>query len=479
MDLEEYTTYDALGLAELVRDGQVTPAELATTAIRAIEAVNGDLNGVIEIYGDAADQPDVAEDAPFAGVPYLRKDIGATEQGRLVEMGSRLCEGMTAARDAFYTQRCKAAGLRFLGRTTTSEFGLHGTTETIACGATTNPWNTDHIAGGSSGGAAAMVAAGALPMAHASDGGGSIRIPASCNGLVGLKPSRGRVTAGPAMGHPKLTTELVVSRTVRDTAAALDALAGNQSGEPFDLADPVRPWSVAAAEEPRRLRIGFTTSAPDGSAVHPDVAAAVTATAQVLADLGHDVSESAPDYGFERLRAAFGDLFSVVGTGALPTLARRLGRPLDETTLEPVTLRWFERAEALTALEYDEALTACDRIARRMGVYHQQVDLALSPVLSEPPPLLNTHGGTQHHVSHAESVDLVFSLFPFTPALNLSGQPGISVPTGESGDGLPIGVQFAARFGDEATLLQVAAQLEEAMPWRDRRPAVHAADPSR
>ncbi|MDG2112211.1 MAG: amidase family protein, partial [Actinomycetota bacterium] len=429
MNLKEYTRLDATALAGLVRDGQVRPTELAQLAVEAIGRVNRTLNGVIEIYDDALEQDDAAGEL-FAGVPFLRKDIGATEQGRLVEMGSRLCEGMIAPRDAFYTQRAKAAGLRFLGRTTTSEFGLHGTTETLACGATRNPWNPELIAGGSSGGAAAMVAAGAVPMAHASDGGGSIRIPACVNGLVGLKPSRGRVTAGPAMGHPKLTTELVVSRTVRDTAAALDALAGNQPGEPFDIVHPEQSWRSALDAVVRPLRIAFTTRAPNGAALDPEVAANIEATAAALEGLGHHVEPGGPDYGFERLQDAFGKLFAVVGTGAIKILAERLGRTVDETFLEPVTLRWYEVASSMDALTYDDALSTCDRIARRMGLFHQDYDLALSPVLAQLPPALGTHGGTQHHLTHAESVDLVFELFPFTPAMNLSGQPAISVPTG-------------------------------------------------
>lgn len=473
MDIAEYARHDATALAELVRTGEVHPAELAQAAVDAIERVNGRINGVIEVYDDATEQPD-AGDEPFAGVPFLRKDIGATEQGRLVEMGSRLCEGMVAPRDAFYTQRARAAGLRFLGRTTTSEFGLHGTTETLACGATRNPWNPDLIAGGSSGGAAAMVAAGAVPMAHASDGGGSIRIPACANGLVGLKPSRGRVTAGPAMGHPKMTTELVVSRTVRDTAGALDALAGNEIGEPFDIPHPDTSWAAALDGRIAPLRVAFTTDAPNGAPVDPEVAANIEATAAALETLGHHVEPGAPDYGIERVRDAFGVLFAVVATGPMALLAERLGRPIDEDWIEPITLRWYEAARALDAVSYDQALSTCDRVARRMGLFHQEYDLALSPVLTRLPPPLGTQGGTQHHLSHAESVDLVFDLFPFTPAMNMSGQPAISVPTGESRDGLPLAAQFSARFGSEGTLLQVAAQLEQAMPWADRRPGIHA-----
>lgn len=477
MNLEEYTHHDAVGLADLVRRGEVHPSELATLATRAIKAVNGTINGVIEVYDNAEDQPDASENEPFGGVPFLRKDIGATEQGRLTEMGSRLCEGMVAARDAGFTQRCRAAGLRFLGRTTTPEFGLHGTTETIACGATANPWDPTRIAGGSSGGAAAMVAAGVVPMAHASDGGGSIRIPAACNGLIGLKPSRGRIVSGPGgLGYPKISTELVVSRTVRDTAVALDALAGRQPGEPFDIPAPMMPWSQTITMAPRRLRVGVTTTTPDGSRVHSDVAANIEATAAALEELGHEVVDAAPDLGFERLKDAFSDLFAIMGTGAIGILAERLGRPVDESTLEPVTLRWYEHACSLDALAYEQALTVCDRVARRMGAFHETVDVALSPLLTQPPPLLGTQGGTQHHLSQAESAALLFELC-LTPILNMSGQPGISVPTGQTASGLPLGVQFAGRFGDEATLLQVAAQLEQAMPWRDRRPVIHAANP--
>jgi len=477
MNLDEYSALDATGLAALVRSGQVHPRELAALALEAITKVNGRLNGVIEVYEDADEQGDAPDlDAPFAGVPFLRKDIGATEQGRLVEMGSRLCEGMIAPRDSFLITHFKEAGLRFLGRTATSEYGLHGTTETLAQGKTVNPWDTNHIAGGSSGGAAAMVAAGAVPMAHASDGAGSIRIPAACCGLFGLKPSRGRVSGGPAMGHPKLTTELVLSRSVRDTASVLDAVSANHLGEPFEIPGPDEPWSATIGEPPGPLRVAFSTTAPDGSSIDPEVADAVRATATHLESLGHVVSEDAPDYGAERLRNTFGDLFSVVATGAIPILAKRFGRPMDETMLEPITLRWLEHAQQVTAIDYDAALTACDRVARRMGLFHENYDIMLGPVLTQPAPLLDTHGGTQHHLDFEGSVDLVFELFPFAPPLNYSGQPGVSIPATMSNSGLPINVQLAGRFGDEATLLKVSAQLEEANPWAGRRPTVHVAN---
>lgn len=475
MRLDEYTACDATELARLVRAGEVRPRELAELAVAACEKVNPELNGVIEIYHDALDQADAGA-GDLDGVPFLRKDIGATEQGRLVELGSRLSEGMIAPRDAFYTTRAKAAGLRFLGRTTTSEMGLHGTVETRACGATTNPWDTTRIAGGSSGGAAAMVAAGVVPMAHASDGAGSIRIPAACTGLVGLKPSRGRVTAGPAMGHPKVTTELVVSRTVRDTAAALDALAGDAIGEPFDIPTPSTSYVELIRAAPRRLRVAISTDSPNDAPVDPEVKACVEQTARLLEELGHDVTEDAPDYGYERMHRTFADLFAVTATAAIPILAERLGRPIDETTLEPVTLRWFERAQQLSAFDHDAALTVCDRIARRMGAFHETYDLFLCPVLTSPAPLLGTHGGTQDDLTHEESAALAMSLFPFTPGINMSGQPAISLPMTMSASGLPLAAQLVARFGDEATLLQVAAQVEPLVDWTGRRPRVHAAN---
>jgi len=276
MDLEGYTSHDAVGLADLIRRGEVHPSELAT---RAIKAVNRTINGVIEAYDDAEDQPDASENEAFGGVPFLPKNIGATEQGRLTEMGSRLCEGVVAARDAGFTQRCRAAGLRFFGRTTTPEFGLHGTTETIACGTTANPWDPSRIAGG--------------------------------------------------LGYPKISTELVVSRTMRDTALALDTLAGRQPGEPFDIPAPAVPWSHAITMAPRRLRVGVTTTTPDGASVHPEVAGNIEATAAVLEELGHEVVDTAPDFGCERLKGAFSALFAIMGTGAIGILAdARSTRPL-------------------------------------------------------------------------------------------------------------------------------------------------------
>lgn len=473
MQLDEYSEHDATALAELVRTGDVHPRELAALAIEGCAKVNAELNGVIEIYDDATDQAD-GDGSPLDGVPFLRKDIGATEQGRLVEMGTRLCEGMIAPRDAFYTVRAKQAGLRFLGRTTTSEMGLHGTTETIARGATTNPWDTAHIAGGSSGGASAMVAAGVVPMAHASDGAGSIRIPAACNGLVGLKPSRGRVSGGPSLGHPRVSTELVVSRTVRDTAAALDALGGDVAGEPFDLG-PMPDYRQLVGRPPRRLRIAISTESPNGVTVDPEVVSCIEATGAMLEGFGHEVVVAAPDYGYERMHRTFADLFAVTTTGALPTLAERFGRPLDGSMLEAVTLRWFERASEMTAFDLDAALTVCDRIARRMGLFHRDNDLFLCPTMTGPAPLLGTHGGTQDHLTHEQSADLAMTLFPFTPAINMSGQPAISLPMAMSDAGLPLAAQLVAAFGDEATLLQTAAQLEAEVGWASRRPPVHVA----
>lgn len=474
MHLDDYSSHDAVALADLVRAGEIHPRELAALAIEGCERVNGDLNGVLEVYDDAAEQ-EPGDGGAFDGVPFLRKDIGATEQGRLVEMGSRLCEGMIAPRDAFYTVRAKRAGLRFLGRTTTSEMGLHGTAETKACGATANPWNTDHIAGGSSGGAAAMVAAGVVPMAHASDGAGSIRIPAACTGLVGLKPSRGRVSGGPSLGHPRVSTELVVSRSVRDTAAALDVLGGDEAGEPFDLG-PMPTYREVITRPPRRLRIAMSTESPNGAAVDPEVITCIESTGAMLEGFGHDVVLAAPDYGYERMYRTFADLFAVTTTSALPILAERFGRPLDETMLEPVTLRWFERAKELSAFDLDAALTVCDRIARRMGVFHQDHDLFLCPTLTAPAPRLGTHGGTQDHLTHEQSAALAMTLFPFTPAINMSGQPAISLPMASSSAGLPLAAQFVAPFGDEATLLQVAAQLETEVGWSSHRPPVHVAN---
>ncbi|MGH1490222.1 MAG: amidase [Acidimicrobiales bacterium] len=474
MQLDEYSNHDATSLAELVRAGDVHPRELAALAIEGCNKVNTELNGVVEIYDDATEQSD-SDGRPLDGVPFLRKDIGATEEGRLVEMGSRLCEGMIAPRDAFYTVRAKQAGLRFLGRTTTSEMGLHGTTETVAQGATANPWDTAHIAGGSSGGASAMVAAGVVPMAHASDGAGSIRIPAACNGLVGLKPSRGRVSGGPSLGHPRVSTELVVSRTVRDTAAALDALGGDVPGEPFDLG-PMPGYSELLGRPPRRLRIAMSAASPNATVVDPEVVACIEATAAMLEGFGHEIVVAEPDYGYERMRQTFADLLAITTTSALPLLAERFGRPLDESMLEPVTLRWFERAREMSAFDLDAALTVCDRIARRMGLFHQEHDLFLCPVMTGPAPLLGTHGGTQDHLTHEQSAELAMTLFPFTPAINMSGQPAISLPMAISDAGLPLAAQLVARFGDEATLLQTAAQLEAEVDWAARRPLVHVAN---
>ncbi|MFN0091919.1 MAG: amidase [Acidimicrobiales bacterium] len=482
MRLDEYAAFDGLGLAELVRAGEVSAGELTELACAAAEAVNPTLNGILEIYDDAAQVAEAAgrrgDAAPFLGVPTLRKDIGAREAGRLQENGCRLSAGLTAGGESHLMARLRAAGLALLGRTSTSELGMSGTVETAIAGDTRNPWDPTRIAGGSSGGAAACVAAGVVPLAHASDGAGSIRIPAALCGTVGLKPTRGRVTAGPAAGAIMygLTTELVVSRSVRDTAAALDAVAAPAAGDPYVIVQPDGPWLGRLSAPPEPLRIGWTAEPWwPGAATEPEVRQAVENVAALLERLGHRV-EAAPmaDLAPERLLEAFWAVWALGQTSFADALAQRTGRPLNASTLEPVTLQVVEAGRRVSGLDVEHAMDVFNRTTRRAARFLEPYDVYLTPTMPKAPEPLGVYGSNLD-IPMALWQERFLAYFCFTPLWNITGQPALSLPLAESAAGLPLGLQFVGRFGDEATLLRLGAQLEEAQPWAGRRPPIHAA----
>jgi len=473
---------DAIAQAELVRRGEASPAELVDAAIARIERLDPQLNAVIHPLFEKARRTarDPALPAgPFRGVPLLLKDLGAHSAGDPYCGGLKVLKriGWKETTDTFLVQRLRAAGFVIAGRTNTPELGSIPSTEGEAFGATHNPWDLARSAGGSSGGSAAAVAAGLVPVAHASDGGGSIRIPASACGLVGLKPSRGRVSLGPDQGESwaGLTAELVVTRSVRDTAALLDVLAGPMPGDPYVAPPPSRPFAQEVGAPPGRLRIGFTAEAFGRRLpVHPDCARAARDTAALLASLGHEVEESHPEACADP--SSIGPVLRVLTACTARDLDHwgdRIGRPLTADDVEPLNWAAAEIGRKLSASDYVRSVDRLHDLTRRIAAWWQGgFDLLVTPTLSEPPPLLGQFGPTPDNplAGWARSAPLTC----FTQHWNVTGQPALSLPLAWSDDGLPIGVQLVAAYGREDLLLRVAAQLEEARPWRERRPPVHA-----
>ena len=476
MTLRDYLRLDGTGLGELVRSGETTPEELAGLAREAHDRVNPRINAVIEFYEDA-ESLDGDTSGPFAGVPFLRKDIGASEAGRLQERGSRLFKGHRSQVESYFFRRARAGGLRSLGRTTTSELGTSGFSETILNGITRNPWNPDLTAGGSSAGAAAAVAAGIVPLAHSGDGGGSIRTPASYCGLVGLNPSRGRISGGPDRQDPKfgLARQFVLCRSVRDMAAALDVLSGPSPGDPFVIVQPEGPYLAELTRPTGRLRIGVARSKWGEVEIEPQVFAAVEATTEVLEAMGHAVEEIGPPHAAADYARVLLGMFDLA-VGPLEAAATSLGRKIDADTLEPINLKLVEHGRGLLLSHAAGVHEAVRKLRAEVGESLKDYDLALSPVM--PTPAL-PHGGvyctTNDSFSAEEWMDADAALYQYLGVFNVTGQPSVSLPLAQSREGLPIGVQLVGRFGDESTLVKVSRDLEEAMPWADRCPPIHAA----
>ena len=476
--------HDATGLAALVRAGEVTPSELVDAAIARIEAVDPQLNAVIHPRFDRA-RHEAARigagpvAAPFAGVPFLVKDITCHQAGEPFHEGMRFLRDRRwrASSDSYLAARFKAAGLVTVGRTNAPELGIVPTTEPVAYGATRNPWDRARSPGGSSGGSAAAVAAGLVPAAHANDGGGSIRIPASACGLVGLKPSRGRTSLGPDASFSALVVcEHVVCQTVRDCAGFLDAVAGPMPGDPYVAPPPARPWSEEVGAAPGRLRIGLMTTAPGGlAAVHPDCATAATETARLLETLGHDVEAAHPPaLDLPDWAAHFISLWSAGVALGLESWSVRTGEPLTAADVEPLTWALAELARALPTPALLRSLDWLLRTTRLVAGWWQPpdgsrgFDLLVTPTLAEPPVLLGTFDSPPDNPLAGFMRAAAFT--PFTPPFNVTGQPAISLPLGWTGDGLPVGVQLVAAYGREDRLLRVAAELEQECPWANRRP---------
>lgn len=470
MSFGEYGTYDGLGLAQLVTQGHVKPSELMEAAIARAETLNPKLNAVIYKAYDSARETAAGTlpEGPFRGVPFLLKDISALAKGMPTRQGSRFVPPFAADHDSFLTARFRKAGLVIFGKTNAPEFGLLPTTEGKLYGHAHNPWNLAYSTGGSSGGAAAAVAAGIVPLAHANDGGGSIRIPASCCGLVGLKPSRGRVSVGPDMGETVdgLAADLAVSRSVRDTAAALDVAAGCEPGDPYCAPPAPASYVEACKAAPKRLRIGYSLKQPGGRALHPDCVAAVEHAAKLCADLGHDVEEAAPDFDIASVLPAFKAIWCGNLAAIVDFIFKLTWKTPTEETLEGLTYGFYKAGMRVNAAQYLQAKLQLNQIARIAGRFHQTHDLWLTPTLGSPPVKLGTINIDEMDADKAFASLLDY--VPFTPFQNVTGQPAINLPLHWNGEGLPIGVQFAAAYGGELTLLQLATQLEEARPWFDK-----------
>jgi amidase len=470
----DYERYDALGLADLVRQRRVSPTALLDAAIERVEARNDTVNAVVLRLYDHARRAvaDGLPDGPFAGVPMLLKDLTASLAGVPTTRGSRFfADTPPPAADSEHVRRLKHAGLVIFGRTNTCELGLSLTCEPVLHGPTRNPWDPSRISGGSSGGAAAAVGARMLPVAHASDGFGSIRAPAACCGLVGLKPTRGRNTMAPYTGEGLggLSTEHAVTLSVRDCAALLDATAGAGPGDPYVAPPPARPFLAEVGAPPGTLRIAVTSKAPNGVSVEPDSLALLDETAVLCADLGHRVERVDPDIDGRSVVATFLTLAAantVVNLASHPTA----GRPPRAGEVERVTLATARLGERVSAADYVRATQAAHRLGRQMAAFHATYDVLLTPGLATLPPPLGWIDMMMDDVD--EYWRRVFAFSPFTVWFNLTGQPAIVLPLGQSAAGLPVAVQIAARYGDEATLFRLAAQLEATRPWFDRRPAL-------
>src|SRR5438477_4030933 len=478
MKLEEYAGHDALGLAALVASKQVTPTELAATAAAAIAAINPAVNAVVETYPDrieALDERSLGH-GPFRGVPFLMKDVFGHEAGRKIEFGSRLCRGMIAQQDTHLCQLFRAAGVNILGRSAAPEYSMSGTTEGALYGNTSTPWRSGYSAGGSTGGGMAAVIAGIVPIAHGSDIGGSLRIPASFCGGVGLKPSRGRVSFGPMVDENGygLAQNFVQVKSVRDAAAMLDCVAVPQPGDPFVIPKPSEQYSALAKQRPPRLRIGWSNDALMGFATDADVARAVASVARLLSEMGHDVTEESPEFdGVDAMRSMMDAWFFGFDL-RLASYARRTGHAVGLAMLEPVTFAIYEHARRMTPEQFLNAL-ACLNVARRkLGAYFTRYDIWLSPTTARTAEPWGHYNLGRNDVSFDELPEKIYrGVCQFTLPYNIMGTPVISLPLAMHPNGLPIGVQLGTRPADEHVILQLAAALEEALPWADLVPPLH------
>jgi amidase len=474
--MTEMTWLDATAQADLVRRGEVSPRELVDAAIARIEALNPQLDAVIRTRFDQAraETAGALPDGPFRGVPILLKDLGCGIAGEVTAFGIGPLRELPWPVTSYLAEQFLAAGFVPLGRTNVPEFGTTVTTEPRSWPPARNPWNPGHSTGGSSGGSAAAVASGMVPVAHANDGGGSIRIPASECGLVGLKPTRGRVSQGPLTGEGWAggTIDGAVTRTVRDAAGVLDVISARMPGEPYYAPPLRRPLAREVGADPGRLRIGVLDR-PGGELYldDPQCREAVAAAARLLESLGHHVEQSAPAAMFEQeFITHFGAIIAADTEASFQAFETMLGRPIADSEIEPRNVAYRKAGQSLSAVRYLQSREWTGMWARRMADWWTGHDLLLTPTVGAPPPELGwfTGDGPEHEGGR------VVSFIPYTAQFNMTGQPAISLPLHQAPGGLPVGVQLVAAYGQEDMLIRVASQLEQAAPWAGRRPQVHA-----
>lgn len=491
----EYESYDGLGLAALVRQGEVSPAELVEACLARVAAYNPAINAVVhEMTRRArsqARQADELPEGPFRGVPFLLKDLKAEDAGEPSTGSCTLLADWVAPRDCELVKRFKRSGVIITGRTNTPEFGIYAVTEPEMRGPTCNPWDTAHTPGGSSGGSAAAVAAGIVPLAHAGDGGGSIRIPASHCGLFGLKPTRGRNPMGPYAGEgwAGQVSEHVVTRTVRDSAAMLDATQGPDVGAPYEVRDPANPYMTEIERAPGALRIAFTDEALFGEVTDPDCIRAVEDAAALAAELGHHVERARPSFDKKLLIRAYLLMVSAGVATAVRAAGERAGKTPRSRDFERPTWLMKLIGDRTSASEYLWHRQAIHKASREIAGFFEQYDVLLTPTTARPPVRIGEFSlsalerfqvGALQALPFRKLMDVALDTMPQGPMsatpntmlFNMTGQPAMSTPLWWSPSGLPIGVQWVGRFGDEATLFQLAAQLERARPWADRRPSL-------
>ncbi len=493
--MNDYSSHDALSLAELVRTKQVSPRELVEAAIKRIESLNPRLNAVVhKMYDEARRQADASSgDGRFRGVPFMLKDLLSWYAGAPTSSGSRLYEGWVPPHDTEIVQRYRRAGLIVVGKTNTPEFGLTPYTEPELFGPTVNPWDTTRTTGGSSGGSAAAVASGMVPWAGGGDGGGSIRIPASCCGIFGLKPTRGRTPAGPVIGElwQGAAIEHCITRSVRDSAAMLDAISGPDVGAPYWAPATERPFLEEVTRHPGKLRIAVTSAPLLGHEVHPDCVAALDDAVKLLTSLGHEVVEGAPTVNKDEFNRAFLTVVCGEVRSDILEARSRLGRAAGSSDIEYTTWALSLLGASLSAGEFVKAERYLRSASRKVGAFFETCDVLMTPTLAVPPfktgalqpkpherAMLKVLGklraGNVLKLLGAleQTAKNIFDAIPYTPLFNVTGQPAMSVPLYWNAENLPIGIHFVGRYGDEATLFRLAGQLEEARPWASRRPPI-------
>lgn len=470
---DEYLEYDALALADLVRRKQVKPEELLESAISRIETINPKINAVVTKMYDEARRTIAGglPDGPFKGVPFLLKDLGASYAGARATSGSRLLADYVPDYDSELVKRYKKAGLVIMGKTNTPEFGLVTTTESVLLGPAKNPWKLDHSTGGSSGGSAAAVASRLVPFAHGNDGGGSIRIPSSCCGVFGMKPSRGRMPNGPEAGEvwEGFAIDHALSLSVRDSAALLDATSAPEIGAPYGIPAPERPFLEEIGRDPGKLRIAFFTKG-NVKPIHPDCTAAVKNAAELCESLGHTVEESAPELDMESISDAYLLVVMAHTAAMLDQIGRLIGKKITAEMVENWTWALAQRGWKASAADLANTKAVFNIATRTVAGFLTRYDVILTPTLAAPPPKLGYLNTME--LSFEEMMDRMRETNIFCPLHNITGLPSMSVPLYWNSQRLPIGVQFTGRYADEATLYRLAGQLEKAHPWRNRIPEI-------